>query len=117
MLIALILSVIIIVFLLTIIGFAAFYLLRFSRIILSIEDTLSDAILTLQSTESSIETLATKQLFFESKEIQTMVKESMDELAICRLAVSQVIKNFTNLSKQKYIITRNDDDADTTDSN
>jgi hypothetical protein len=106
-----------IVLLLTVIGFAAFYLLRFSRIILSIEDTLSDALLTLQSTESSLESLANKQLFFESREIQQMVKESMEELSMSKLAVGQVIKNFTNLSNQKYIITRiNDDDFTSDDS-
>lgn len=100
------------IFLLTAIGFAAFYLLRFSRIIISIEDALSDAILTLQTTESSLKSLSEKQLFFESKEIQQMVKESMDELSMSKLAIAQVISNFTNFSKQKYIITRINDDID-----
>ena len=44
-----------------------------------------------------------------------MVKESMNELSMSKFAIEQVIRNFTNLSKQKYILIRNDDedDADT----
>jgi len=110
--IIILLLLVFVIFLLTAIGFAAFYLLRFSRIIISIEDALSDAILTLQTTESSLKSLSEKQLFFESKEIQQMVKESMDELSMSKLAIAQVISNFTNFSKQKYIITRINDDID-----
>lgn len=104
-----------VLFLAVSLGTALFYLFRFSRIILSIEDVLSEAILTLQVTEASLISLSEKQLFFESKEIQQMVKESMNELSMSKFAIEQVIRNFTNLSKQKYILIRNDDedDADT----
>lgn len=111
----------VIVALVALVAFLAFYIIRFSRIIFSIEETLSEALETLLATEASVIALSEKQLFFDSREIQIMVKESMDELKQARVAIARTIDNFTQLSKQKYVTTvqnePNNGDNDNSSSN
>ena len=63
--------------LLTMLGASLFYLIRFARIIMIIEDDFSDAIEALEDTEKTLEKILAMRLFFDSKEVQIVVKEAM----------------------------------------
>lgn len=89
-----------------------YYLFKFARIILAIEDDLSDAIETLLETETSINNLLTLKMFFDSKEIKTSVDRAMENLKISNIALTKVIQGFTRLSKQKYIMVRVNEDEE-----
>lgn len=93
-------------------GFACYHLIRFARIIMSIEDTLAGGLETFERTQTSLEELLKMQLFFESKEVQHATKSALDDVTLSKMAVSQVVKDFTRLSKQKYEMVRVDDEID-----
>lgn len=84
----------------------AYYLFKFSRIILAIEDDLADAIETFENTQKSIEKILKMQLFFESKEVKYVVEQTLQGIKISQMALVQLINNFTKLSRQKYELVR-----------
>lgn len=101
----------VIVILLVCLGFAGFYMVRFARIVMSIEDSLNGGLETFENTEKSLENLLKMQLFFESKEVQAAVRSALDDVTLSKMAVTSVIRDFTRLSKQKYeMVTVDDDD-------
>ena len=81
-----------------------FYLIRFARIIMIIEDDFSDAIEALEDTEKTLEKILGMRLFFDSKEVQMVVQEAMSEDKNNKIAVTRVALKFVDRSKQKYIV-------------
>lgn len=79
-----------------------FYLIRFARIIMIIEDDFSDAIEALEDTEKALEKILGMRLFFDSKEVQMVVQEAMSEVKNNKIAVNRVALKFVDRSKQKY---------------
>lgn len=79
-----------------------FYLIRFARIIMIIEDDFSDAIEALEDTEKALEKILGMRLFFDSKEVQMVVQEAMSEVKNNKMAVNRVALKFVDRSKQKY---------------
>lgn len=79
-----------------------FYLIRFARIIMIIEDDFSDAIEALEDTERTLEKILGMRLFFDSKEVQMVVQEAMAEVKNNKIAVNRVALKFVDRSKQKY---------------
>jgi len=79
-----------------------FYLIRFARIIMIIEDDFSDAIEALEDTERTLEKILGMRLFFDSKEVQMVVQEAMSEVKNNKIAVNRVALKFVDRSKQKY---------------
>lgn len=89
-------------------GIAGFFLVRFARIIMSIEDSLSEGLGAFERSEESLTNLLKMQMFFESKEIQVATKSALDDVTLSKMAIAQVVKDFTRLSKQKYEMVRVD---------
>ena len=85
-------------------GFAGYYLWRFSQIIMLLEDDFSDAIEGLELVEQSLDKLLKMQLFFDSKEVKLAVQEVMGEVKAGRIAVNRLIQKFVDRSKQKYVV-------------
>lgn len=83
---------------------AVYYLWKFSRIILLLEDDFSEAIESLEAVEASLEKILGMQLFFDSKEVKLVVQESMAELKTGKLTVNRLIQKFVDRSKQKYVV-------------
>lgn len=83
---------------------AAYYIWKFSQIIMILEDDFADAIDSLESVEASLEKILSMQLFFDSKEVKMVVQESMAELKAGRIAVNRLIQTFVQRSKQKYVV-------------
>jgi len=79
-----------------------FYLIRFARIIMIIEDDFSDAVEALEDTEQALDKILEMKLFFDSKEVQMVVHEAMAEIKKNKMAVNRVALKFVDRSKQKY---------------
>lgn len=105
------LSFLCIVFFIALIA-AAYYLLKFARIIMILEDDFSEAIDDLSAVEASIESLLTMQLFFDSKEVKLAVQESLGEVRKAKVSVGGLIQKFVARSKNKYVIVYEDEDED-----
>ena len=90
--------------LLILLGVAIFYLIRFARIIMIIEDDFSDAIEALEDTEKALEKILGMRLFFDSKEVQMVVQEAMSEVKNNKMSLNRVALRFVERSKQKYTV-------------
>lgn len=90
--------------LLILLGVSAFYLIRFARMIMIIEDDFSDAIEALEDTEKTLEKILGMRLFFDSKEVQLVVQEAMSEIKKSKMSVNRVALKFVERSKQKYTV-------------
>ena len=86
-----------------------FYLIRFARIIMIIEDDFSDAVEALEDTEKTLEKILGMRLFFDSKEVQLVVQEAMAEIKKSKMSVNRVALKFVERSKQKYTIVVEDE--------
>ena len=82
---------------------ATFYLWRFARIILILENDFSEATEVLQNAENSLEEVLAVPMFFDSPEIQKAALEGMDTIRTAKLAFAGLIRKFTQRSRQKYI--------------
>lgn len=83
---------------------STFYLFRFARIVLILEDDFEEAINVFNNCLASIDKLLTLKMFFDSKEIKEAVENAMQDIKLSRMAVSALIEKFVQRSKQKYII-------------
>ncbi len=90
--------------LLILLGVAIYYIIRFARIIMIIEDDFSDAIEALEDTEKTLEKILGMRLFFDSKEVQIVVQEAMAEVKKSKMSVNRVALKFVERSKQKYTV-------------
>ncbi len=90
--------------LLILLGVSIFYIIRFARIIMIIEDDFSDAIEALEDTEKTLEKILSMRLFFDSKEVQLVVQEAMSEVKKSKMSVNRVALKFVDRSKQKYTV-------------
>lgn len=90
--------------LLILLGASIFYLIRFARIIMIIEDDFSDAVEALEDTEKTLEKILGMRLFFDSKEVQIVVQEAMAEVKKSKMSVNRVALKFVERSKQKYTV-------------
>jgi len=96
-------------------GVACYYLIKFARIIFSIEDHLQDVLKTLSEVDVSLNGLLTMKLFFDSKEVKYTVDEALSSVKLSKIAMVQLINDFTRFSKEKYITVRSNDEEDEED--
>lgn len=90
--------------LLILLGASLFYLIRFARIIMILEDDFSDAIEAFEDTEKTFEKILGMRLFFDSREVQMAVQEAMSEIKANKVAINRVALRFVERSKQKYTV-------------
>lgn len=81
-----------------------FYLIRFARIIMILEDDFSDALEAFEDTEKTFEKILGMRLFFDSREVQLAVQEAMSEIKANKVAINRVALKFVERSKQKYTV-------------
>jgi aminoglycoside phosphotransferase family enzyme len=77
---------------------------HWARIVMIVEDDLSDAIQTLNDTEETMNKLLSMQLFIDSPEVKMMVEASLSEVKMAKFEVNKVTQKFVQKSKQKYVI-------------
>lgn len=84
-------------------GFSIYYLLRWSNIVMILEDDLSEAVDTLRQCEGTLNELLTMQMFFDSKEVKIAVMDAMQDVKLSKMAVTKLVRKFTERSKEKYV--------------
>jgi hypothetical protein len=82
---------------------ATFFLWKFARIILILENDFSDATETLQNAEQTLNACLKLPMFFDSPQVQRATMEALDEIRTSKIAIAGLIRKFTQRSKQKYI--------------
>lgn len=87
-----------------------YYTFRFARIILIIEDDLSETIDSLEKCKEVFERILGMKLFFDSPEIRPILSEAIEDIKICRFSVQKIITKFVEKSKQKYFEIDEDED-------
>jgi len=80
-----------------------FYLIRFARIILILEDDFSDAIEAFVNTEEQLSKISEMKLFFDSKDIQAVVHQVMNDVRENKTIINRMAMRFVERSKQKYV--------------
>lgn len=98
--------------LLAIIASLCWYLYKFAKIILILEDDLSKAIESLEEVESSMQNIITMKLFFDDPQVQALVSHVMDSVRMAKFSVNKMIKTFTERSKQKFVMIVEEDAVD-----
>lgn len=94
----------IIVLLLGLVGFLSWKLYVAISIIAVFESDISDNISALDDVEKSIDHLVQIRMFFDSNDIQILVKEVMDSIKLAKLQIGSISKRFTDRSKNKYYL-------------
>ncbi len=65
-------------------GFAAFFAIRWAKIIFLLEDDLSEAIEIHERTAATLEGILKTPMFFDSPEIKRAATEALDNVKVCR---------------------------------
>lgn len=95
---------IIIALLVAIVIFLCWKLYVTLSIIAVFETDLADNINSLDDVERSLAGIIELRMFFDSKDIQILIKEVMDSIKLARLQVGKTSKRFTDRSKNKYYL-------------
>lgn len=82
---------------------ATFYLWKFARIILILENDFSDVTESLQDAEKTMTTCLELPMFFDSPDVQRATMEALDSIRTAKVGVAGMVRKFTQRSKQKYI--------------
>lgn len=82
---------------------ATFFLWKFARIILILENDFSEVTETLQDAERTMTACLELPMFFDSPEVQRATSEALDSIRAAKVSVAGMIRKFTQRSKQKYI--------------
>jgi hypothetical protein len=101
-----------IVVLLSLLGVACFYLYRFVMIIMILEDDFSQVIDSLNNVENSVNGVLEMKMFFDTPEVQHLVRGVMDSVRMAKFDLNTMIKKFVDRSKQKYIIIEEDEEQE-----
>ena len=80
-----------------------FYLFRFARIILIIEDDFSDAVEVFVNAEEQLTKILEMKLFFDSKDVQIVVHQVMNDVRENKAAMNHMAMRFVERSKKKYV--------------
>lgn len=83
-------------------SFATYFLYRFARIILILENDFSEATEVLQNAEKTIVNVLEMPMFFDSPEVQKATVEALEGIKTAKIAVAGLVTKFTQRSKQKY---------------
>jgi len=91
---------------------AGFYIWKFAKIVLILEDDLGSAIEALEDVEGSMQNIIDLKLFFDDPEVQKMVAGVMDSVKMAKFSVNKMIQSFTDRSKQKFIMVIEEDETE-----
>lgn len=81
-------------------------MIKFARIIFSIEELLSNALEVLEATKNGMQGLIQLNFLIDVEEIKIPLTKAIENIKMSELALGKLIQNFTNLSKNKYVFTR-----------
>ena len=90
-------------FLMGLLGIAGFYLWRFARIILILQDDFSETTEALQDAEHSLGECLALPMFFDSPEVQRATINALESVKVTKVVFGKMVAKFTQRSKQKYV--------------
>ena len=79
-----------------------YFLYKFSKIILTFEDDITEVVISLTNVEDSMKNIDNIKMFYEDNTIQNVVNEILDDVRLLRFYINLMIKRFTDRSKQRY---------------
>lgn len=82
----------------------SYHLWKFVTIIMVLEKDLGDATEALREVEGSMQNIIDMKLYFDTPEVQQLVTHVMESVKMAQFSVNKMISNFTERSKQKYIM-------------
>ena len=82
---------------------ATFYLWKFARIMLILENDFSEATETFQDAEQTLTECLEMPMFFDSPDVQRATVNALDGIRTSKVALAGLIRKFTQRSQQKYI--------------
>jgi hypothetical protein len=82
---------------------ATFYAYRWAKIIMLLEDDLSEAIAVHERSVATMDNVLRTPIFFDSPEIRPILDEAMSDIKLCKLATQKLVTTFTSRSKQSYV--------------
>lgn len=85
-------------------GFLIWKSFQFARVIMVVEDELSEALETLEDVDESLEGFLSFKLFFDNDELQRIVADAKKDVDLARVSVSRLIGRFVEFSKEKFIV-------------
>lgn len=94
----------IILLLVGLLGFLCWKIYVLLELMAVFENDLSDNIAALDNVDNSLEGIIQLKMFFDSKDIQILLKEVMDNIKLAKLQVGKTSKRFTDRSKHKYYL-------------
>ena len=83
--------------------------LQLAKVIMVVEDELSQAIDAFENVEDSLEGFLQLKLFFDNQELQGTVKEAKDDVTAAKVSVSRLISRFVEFSKEKFVLEEADE--------
>lgn len=83
--------------------------LQLAKVIMVVEDELSQAIDAFENVEDSLEGFLQLKLFFDNQELQATVKEAKDDVTAAKVSVSRLISRFVEFSKEKFVLEEADE--------
>lgn len=78
--------------------------LQLAKVIMVVEDELSQAIDAFENVEDSLEGFLQLKLFFDNQELQAAVKEAKDDVTAAKVSVSRLISRFVEFSREKFVV-------------
>ena len=91
-------------------GVSLFYMFRFARLVMVIEDDFSEAVEDLEDLEELLGSILKMKLFFDSPDVQAAVQTVLDHVKQSRTTIGRLAQKFVERSKQKYVIEVQDED-------
>lgn len=84
-------------------GFSVYYLWKFARVILILQDDFSETTEALQDAEQAISDCLATPMFFDSPQVQQATMNALEGVKAAKVAVGKMVAKFTQRSKQKYV--------------
>jgi hypothetical protein len=78
--------------------------MQLAKIIMVVEDELSQTVDALENVEDSLEGFLALKLYFDNQELQAVVTEAKNDVSLAKVSVTRLIERFVEFSKEKYVV-------------
>jgi nitrate reductase NapAB chaperone NapD len=78
--------------------------MQLAKIVMVVEDELSQTVDALENVEDSLEGFLALKLYFDNQELQAVVTEAKNDVSLAKVSVTRLIERFVEFSKEKYVV-------------
>lgn len=101
--------------LVVLLGFSVFFMIRFARYVMTIEDLLPEAIEVHERTIAAFDGVLQIKAYFDDPSLIRLFQEIVEDAKVCRLATARLIERFTSIKKYRFIINETDTNSEQED--